>query len=166
MVVFSWNIYLLGNSWRRIGGASRCKHQNACWWHLKHLSPVASHSKTAIAMKESKCSVSLCLITYQGNAEQENRCHSHGPRSPSEWDNKSCSRGRPHATFAPPDVQRRPAKYKKIFSPIHITLEFFQEGPETQTTKILSAVPAVSSCGVMLCINQCRFPCIFSSKVQ
>lgn len=102
--------------------------------------------KPAIAMKESKCSVSLCLITYQGNAEQENRCHSHRPRSPSEWDNKSCSCGCPHATFAPPDVQRRPAKYKKIFLHMHITLEFFQGGPGSYNNSKHKDIISNSSC--------------------
>lgn len=83
-------------------------------------------------------------------------------------DSRSCSCGEPHTAFTPPDVQRRPAKHKEIFLPMHVTLEAFQgESGSCNNAKFRDTISNTScTCGTMLCINQCTFPCIFSSKIQ
>lgn len=109
---FSLSIYLLSNSWKRTGGASWCKYQNACKWHLF---PAVPHSKPVMAIKE--ISGSLHLITYQGNAEQENGCHSHRPRSPREWGQQILQLWRsPHSFY----LNRRSEEACKIWGDLFV----------------------------------------------
>lgn len=107
---FSLSIYLLSNSWKRTGGASWCKYQNACKWHLF---PAVPHSKPVMAIKEIS-GVCIWLPTKEmlnrkmGATATDQGAHMSG-------DSKSCSCGDPHAAFTSTDVQRRPVKYEEIF---------------------------------------------------
>lgn len=83
-------------------------------------------------------------------------------------DSKPCSCGDPHAAFTPPDIQRRPAKHKKNFLHVLITLQVLrgESGSCSRYIYININMYYISNtscvCGVMLCINQYMFPCILS----
>lgn len=167
MDFFSWSIYLLSNSWKIIGGASRCKYQNACWWHLKHLSPLVPHSKTAMAIKETKSSGSLHLITYHGNDEQEKRCHSHRPRSPSEWGHQILQQlWRSPRGFYLTKCSGEACKIQENLFAQDITLEFFQRIRFLQQLEMQRHYQQFQLYLWGDVTDQCMFPCIFSSKVQ
>lgn len=146
-IFFSWSIYLLSNSWKIRGGASRCKYQNAYWWHLKHLSPVVPHSKPAMATKETKSSCSLHLITYHGNDKEENRCHSHRPRSPSEWGQQILQQlWRSPRSFYPTRRSEEACKIQENLFAQDITLEFFQRESGSCNNLKLKDIISNSSC--------------------
>lgn len=59
-------------------------------------------------------------------------------------DSKSCSCGDSHTDFTPPGIQRRPAKNKKVFLHMLITLEFQGESGSCNRNSKISAIPVIS----------------------
>lgn len=77
-------------------------------------------SKPAMAIKETKLSDSLGLVTYQGNAEQVNMCHRHRARSSHEWGQQILQLWRSAHSFYPARCSEEACKTQQnLFAHAH-----------------------------------------------